>query len=201
MKLYFSPGSCSLASHITLSETGIKFETSKVDMKNKKADGKDFKAISPMGYVPALEIAPGKVLTEGVAILQYVADQKPELNLLPKNGTWERYKAQEWLNFIATELHKTVSPLWSPNTDTQTREGILARLGARFDFLNSHLKNQNFLLGNNFSAADAYLFTILSWTPMLKIDMSKWTALLAYSEKIKMRPAVQTALKNEGLLN
>lgn len=200
MKLFYSPGACSLASHIVLHETGLKFEAFPVNTKDKTWKGGDFKKINSKGYVPALQLDNGEVLTEGVAIMQYLADQKPEAKLIPKAGTFERYRCQEWLNYISTEVHKGFSPLWNPKTPDAAKPVIKENLAARFDWLSTQMKNNSFLMGNQFTVADAYLFTILSWAPHVQIDLSKWPALMGFTEKVKNRPATMAALKAEGLV-
>ncbi len=201
MKLYFSPGACSLSPHIVLREAGYKFDAEQVDLGTKKTkSGGDFTKINAKGYVPALQLDNGENLTEGVAIVSYLADQKPESNLLPKNGTFERYRAQEWLTYVSSEIHKTFSPLFNPNTPDAYKQMALDKLGQRFDYLNKHLDGKQYLMGSQFTAADAYLFTVASWSPHLKVDLGKWPALKAYVDRIAARPAVQAALKAEGLL-
>ncbi len=199
MKLYYSPGACSLASHIALFGAGVKFEAEQVDTKAKKTkSGKDFSKINSKGYVPCLETKEG-VLTEGCAILQYIADQAPEKNLLPKNGTWERYRAQEWLNFIATEIHKNFSPLWNKDLPEATKKAAIERLTARVQWLAGQIKPGQYLLGSQFSVCDAYLFTVLNWSRSVKFDLTQWPALMGYLEKVTNLPATQSALKAEGL--
>lgn len=201
MKLYFSAGSCSLAPHIVLQELGLKFETEAVNLKTKQtASGKYFTTINPKGSVPTLQLDDGQMLTEGAVIMQYLSDQKPESQLMPKSGTLERYRAQEWLNYIATELHKGISPLWNPKTPEDFKTIVMERITKQFDYVAEQLKGKTYLMGNTFTAPDAYLFTILSWTPYLKLDLTKWPSLLAYVEKVKSRPATLAALKAEGLL-
>jgi len=174
---------------------------SKLIVKQKKtADGKDYLAINPKGYVPALQLKNDQVLTETAILLQYIADQKPEKSLLPKFGTFERYRAMEWLNFIATELHKGFGPLWA-NPPDEVRKPVMERISKRLDILEQHLNKNNFLLGKEYSVCDMYLFTILSWTPRLKIDLSKWPRLMGFSETVKSRSAVIAVLKAEGLIS
>src|SRR3954463_2219704 len=163
MQLYFSPGACSLASHISLREAGIPFDLKKADTKTKKLeDGSDYYAINSKGAVPALKLDNGQVLTEGGAIMQYVADQKPESGLAPKNGSLERYRVQEWLNYITSEVHKTFSPLWNPTADPAVKAYALDGLKKKFDWLNSQLGGKKYLTGDAFTVADAYLFTVLN---------------------------------------
>jgi glutathione S-transferase len=201
MKLYYSPGACSLSPHIALREAGLKFDAEQVDLGSKKTKGgADFAKINAKGYVPALQLDGGEVLTEGVAIVSYIADQKPEANLLPKNGSMDRYRAQEWLTFISSEVHKGFSPLWSDDTPESIKKAAVDRLGQRFDYLSKQLNGKPYLMGSQFTAADAYLFTILGWTKYHKIDLGKWPTLKAYADRIAARPAVQAAMKAEGLI-
>jgi glutathione S-transferase len=200
MKLYYSAGACSLAPHIVLQESGVKFAAEAVDLKTHQVSGSDFYKVNPKGSVPTLELDNGQILTEGAVIMQYIADQKPESGLMPKAGTMERYRAQEWLNYIATEIHKGFSPLWSDKTPETMKVIVKENLFKKFDFLNKRLTDSQFLTGSQFSAADAYLFTILNWTNFLKIDISKWSAFTAVMKRVTERPAVQTVLKAEGLL-
>ena len=207
MKLYFSPGACSMASHIVLEEMGIKYETDKVDMKTKKTSaGEEYAKINPKSQVPALKTDDGQILTEGAVIMQYVADQKPEKNLLPKWGTFERYRANEWLNYVATEIHKNLSILFAADRlvsektgNEQLRAGVKEGLSKKFEYLDAHLQKNQFILGSQFSAADAYLFTVLSWHDHLKVDLSKFKNVLGFMERVGTRPAVQKVLKTEGL--
>ena len=198
MKLYFSPGACSLSPHIVLRELGLPAELVKVDLAAKTYDGdKDFRAINPKGYVPVLQLDDGSVLTEGPAIVQYLADQKPGAGLAPVNGSLERYRLQEWLNFISTELHKQFSPLFNPQFSEEVKEVQRQRLYGRFDYLAQTLGEQDFLMGTHFSVADAYLFTVLSWSGHVKLDLSRWPALQAYLERVSQRAAVAATLAAE----
>lgn len=200
MKLYYSPGACSLSPHIVLREAGLDFQPVRVDLKTKKtAEGADFMAINPKGYVPALELENGELLTEGPAIIQYVADLKPEQGLAPTPGTLARARLQEWLNLIATELHKGFTPLFRGGSD-DWKKAALDNIHRRFAFIDAHLAERSFLLGEQFSVADAYLFTVLSWTRFVNIDMTPYPALQAYAARVGARPAVQEALRAEGLL-
>lgn len=200
MKLYFSPGACSLSPHIALREAGLAFDLVRVDLRTKRMqDGSDFREVNPKGYVPALELDDGQLLTEGLAIVQYIADQKPESKLAPQAGTLERYRLQEWLSFIATELHKNFSPLFDPTSPEATREASKSRLASRFDLVEKQLEKSPYLLGDDFTAADAYLFTVLRWPQYLGIDMAKWPALQGFVERVSTRPAVQAALQAEGV--
>lgn len=200
MKLYYGPASCSMASHIVLNELGITFELARVDLRDKKVEGQDFSALNPKGYVPALRLDNGELLTEGAAILQYLADQKPELKLAPAWGTIERYRLQEWLNYIATEVHKNFSPLWRKDSSPEVRQAAIDVLKKRFDFLTTALSKQKFLMGSQFTVADAYLFTVLNWCHYVKLDLSPWAVLQNYVNEISARPSVIATLKAEGLL-
>lgn len=194
MKLYFSPGVCSLASHIVVKALDLPVSLVKVNLADKKTgSGEDYWAINKKGYVPALELNDGSILTEGVAILQYLADQKPEAGLAPANGTVERYRLQEWLTFINSEIHKSYSPLFDKNTPEQTLKTFHAKLEKRHIFIAEHLDTQEFLLGNKFTVADAYLFTTMTWAGAFNIDFSKWPSLKAYQERIAALPSVQAA--------
>lgn len=199
MKLYYSPGACSLAVHIALREAGLPFTLARVDLhKHQLNDGTDFATINPKGYVPTLELDDGQRLTEAAVVLQYVADRAPG-KLAPAFGSLDRYRLMEWLNFVATELHKGFGPLWKPDTPEATRETTKANLARRFEYLSQMLGKQSYLTGENFTVADAYLFTILNWAGMLKVDLAPYPALGAFLERVKKRPQVQEALKAEGL--
>jgi len=201
MKLFYAPGACSLSPHIVSREAGIPVELQKVDLKAKKYDGgADYTKINAKGYVPALQLDSGQVLTEGPAIVQYLADQKPAARLAPKLGSFERYQLQEWLNFIGTELHKGFSPLFKPNTPDEYKRIAKENLATRIDWLDKQLDGRDFLMGKSFSVADAYAFTILSWSKPLQIDLSKWPNVTAYLARVGARPRVQEALKAEGLV-
>ena len=200
MKLYYSPGACSLAPHIGLREAGYQFDLEQVDLAAKKTkSGADYTKINGKGYVPALQLDNGEVLTEAPVILQYIADQKPESGLVPKAGTMERYRTQEWLNFVTSELHKGLGALFNPALAETARPAIVDKLSARLDFLAKQLDGKPYLTGDKFTAPDAYAFTVLSWAPHLKVSLDKWPALKAYIERIAGRPHVQAALKAEGL--
>lgn len=200
MKLYYSPGACSLSPHIVLREAGADFTLVRVDLKTKKLeDGNDYLAVNPKGYVPALQLDNGELLTEGPAIIQYVADQHRAAGLAPAPGTLERARLQEWLNMISTELHKSFTPLFRGAGD-EWKNAALDNIRRRFDLVAQRLATNPFLMGERFSVADAYLFTVLSWTGFVKIDMSPWPALQAFSQRVGERPAVQAALRAEGLL-
>lgn len=201
MKLYYTPGACSMAPHIVAEEAGLRYEAVLVDLKNKTLpNGDDFRKVNPKGAVPALGLDDGEVLTENAVILQYLADRKPESGLLPKPGaTMERYRALEMLNYLATEVHKGFGPLWSDAMPEAAKSVAMENLARKWEFLAPRVKD-GFLLGPKFSALDAYLFTLLGWTQYHKLDLSKWPALLGYAERVKGRPAVQTTLRAEGLL-
>ncbi len=199
MKLYLTPGACSLSPHIVLREAGIPFDFEVVDLAGKRTkSGKDFRAINPKGYVPALELDGGQVLTEGPAIVQYLADQKPAAKLAPPAGSIDRYRVQEWLNYITSELHKSFGPLFSPNTPDAWKEQLKVNLAGRFDLLSRTLEGKDYLMGSTFTVADAYLFTVLSWSDHVGIDLGKWPVLKAYVERVAARPAVKAALEAES---
>ena len=200
MKLYFSPGACALASQISLREAGMSFDLVKVDLKNKTYEGGDFTKINPKGYVPALQYDNGEVHTEGVAILQWIADQVPEKNLIPKAGTPERYAAMEWLNYIATEMHKGFSGLFYPqNLSEEGMKATHEKIQKRLAYLDQHLAGKQFIVGNSFTVVDAYAFNILRWTRMLKIETAAHANVLSFIERISARPTVQAALDGEGI--
>jgi glutathione S-transferase len=201
MKLYYSPGACSLSPHIALREAGIAVELKKVDLGTKAVDGGgNFATINPKGYVPALELPNGELLTEGPAIVQYIADQNADSRLAPKAGTLERYRLVEWLNFITTELHKTFSPLFNKDASADWKAAATTTLGKRFDYVADKLKGKQYLMGDTFSVADGYLFVVLSWTKYVGFDLSKWPILVEYAARVGARPKVQEALKAEGLM-
>ncbi|GLK90156.1 glutathione transferase GstA [Pseudomonas turukhanskensis] len=201
MKLYFSSGACSLAPHIALLEAGLPFETEKVDLKAKlTASGADFTAINSKGYVPALALDNGQVLTEGVAVLQYIADQKPESGLAPAAGTMARYQLQEWLTFIASEIHKPMGSMFNPAQSADWKAGVTATLTKRLDWLTTQLDGKDYLLNNQFSVADAYLFTVLNWANFVGFSMAPWPVVQAFSARVAARPKVVEALKAEGLV-
>jgi len=201
LKLFYSPGACSLSPHIALREAGLPFELVQVDLAAKKTEhGENFLNINPKGYVPALELDSGDVLTEGPAIVQYLADQKPEAGLAPANGTLARAHLQEMLNYISTELHKTYSPLFNPATSAETREERKEYLRKRFAYVDTVLAKRRFLLGDQFSVADAYLFTVTSWARHVDLDLSGYKALTDFQQRVAARPAVQAAMVEEGLM-
>jgi glutathione S-transferase len=200
MKLYFSPGACSLASHITLLEAGLPFTTDKVDMRSRRtSDGQDFSAVNPNGYVPALALDDGQFLTEGQAILQYLADRKPEAQLAPPAGTMDRYRLIEWLSFISSELHKNFGPLLRPGGPEEPKTAARDKLTQRLTHVANHLASRQYLVGDHFTVADAYLYTVLTWTRVAGLDLGAWPVLAAYRERVQQRPAVQAAREAEGL--
>ncbi len=201
MKLYYSPGACSLSPHIVARELGIPVDLKKVNTKDKTIEGGgDYRKVNPRGYVPALELDDGQILTEGPAVVQYLADRKPEAGLAPKNGTLERYRLQEWLNFLTSEIHKQFSPLFKPNTPAEYKTIVKEGLAARFDWLDQQLASRDYLLGKQFSVADAYAFVLLGWTKPMQIDLAQWPNLAAFHQRVGARPKVQEALQAEGLL-
>jgi len=201
MKLYYSPGACSLSPHIVATEAGIPVEMVKVDLAKHKTDsGEDFYAVNPKGYVPTLRLDDGSVLTEGPAIVQYLADKNPSSGLAPANGTIERYRLQEALNFIGTELHKNFGPLFNPATPDAVKETQKATIAKKLAYLNDQLANRQFLMGDKFTVADAYAFTIVNWTNFVKMDLKPYPNLAAYMGRVGARPKVQETLKAEGLM-
>jgi glutathione S-transferase len=201
MKLYYSPGACSLSPHIVAREAGISIDLQKVDVATKTMNVEgDFFKVNGKGYVPALEIANGQVLTEGPAIVQYLADQNPDSKLAPKAGTIERYRVQEWLNFITSEIHKNFSPLFNKTAAPEWKAGATANLTKRFDWLATQLEGKSYLTGEQFTVADAYLFTVLSWAKHVGLDLAKWPSLATFVGRVAARPKVQEALKAEGLI-
>lgn len=201
MKLYYSAGACSLATHIAMKETGLAFEAVSAPTKTHRLeDGTDYYSINPLGYVPLLVLDDGRQLHEVAVILQYLADLVPERQLAPAHGTFERYKLQEWLNFIATELHKGFSPLFTPNLPDEAKEPAKARLNARLQWVDGELSSKNYLMGDVFTVADAYLFVVQSWGKFVGIDVSALVNLSAFATRVAARPAVQAALRAEALL-
>ena len=201
MKLFLKPGSCSLASHIVLEEIGRPYDTETVDLAKKlTASGADFWAINPKGYVPALLLDDGDLLTEGPAILQYLADLAPELQLAPANGSKARYQLQSWLTFIGTEVHKNFSPFFNPAATPEMKSQATANLQRRLGYVNDQLAGRDFLMGDTFSVADAYLFTVVGWAKFVQLDLSAWPHLIAFQGRVAARPATQRALKAEGLI-
>jgi len=201
MKLYYLTGACSLASNIALREAGLKFELVKVDLKTKKAsDGLDFLEVNPKGYVPALTLDSGETLTENVAVLQYVADRNPAAKLAPAAGTMERYRLMEWLSFINSEIHKNFSPLFRADAPEDMKNFVRTNLANRLNYLESALGTKSYLMGEQFTIADPYLFTVLGWGKHLGVDIGKWPKLQRLCDRVGARPHVIEALKSEGLL-
>lgn len=202
MKLYYSPGACSMASHIVLHEIGKPFEIEKVDGATKKTErGEDFKSINSKGAVPALEISKGEVLTEGAAILQYIADTNGALELAPRTGTLERARVQEMLNFTSSELHKAFGPLFNDKATDAEKSAALKLIGNKFDWLESRLSDgRHFLTGKHFTVADAYAFVISNWANFKAISLAPWPYLKAFVERVGARPSVHSAMKAEGLI-
>ncbi|MGQ0696888.1 MAG: glutathione transferase GstA [Panacagrimonas sp.] len=200
MKLFYFPGACSLSPHIVLREVGAKFDLVKVDLAAKKTEaGDDYLKINPRGYVPALQLDDGSVLVEGPAIVQYLADQNPSADLAPAPTDRKRYELQGWLTFIGTEIHKQFSPLFNPNSVEPQKAASIENLKRRFAYVAQELSARPYLMGDKFSVADVYLFVVLGWAGHVKLDLSPWPALGAYLGRIAARPAVQAALKAEGL--
>jgi glutathione S-transferase len=200
MKLYYAPGACSLSPHIALRESGLPFEIEQVNLGEKKLkDGGDFLAVNPKGQVPVLQLDDGSYLTEGAVIVQYVGDKAPKSGLIPAAGTMERYRTQEWLNFIASELHKNMGPLLRPTTPEAYRETAVATINRKFGDLEKHLQGKQYMMGDTFSAADAYCFTILRWAPRAKVSFDAYPAVKAYFDRVGARPKVKEALAAEGL--
>lgn len=200
MKLYYSPGACSLAAHIALHESGLPFAAQRVDLRSHTlADGTDYYRINPKGYVPLLELDSGERLTEVAVILQYIADRNPG-TLAPEFGSLDRYRVMEWLNFIATEIHKQLSSLWKPTTPDAYKAIVLEAVGKRFDFVVESLADKPYLTGERFTIADAYLFTIVNWHKFLKFDIDRWPVLQQFQARVAARPKVQAALAAEHLL-
>lgn len=201
MKLYFAPGACSLSPHIVLRESGTQFDLEQVNNQEKKTkSGIDYWTVNPKGQVPVLELDNGERLTEGPVIVQYIADKKPDAGLVPPAGRPERYRVQEWLNFITSELHKSFGPIFRPTTPDAYKAISKENLGKRFDWLNKELAGRQYLMGDQFTVADAYLFTVLRWTSRIEIDLGKWPNLKAYVDRVAARPKVQEAMKAEGLI-
>jgi glutathione S-transferase len=201
MKLYYAPGACSLSPHIVLRESGVKFDLEQVDNKEKKTkSGRNYWEINPKGQVPVLELDDGSRLTEGPVIVQYLADQKPDSGLAPRCGTPERYRVQEWLNFTTSELHKTFGPIFRPTTPDEFKKLSKENLGKRFDWLDKQLAGKQYLTGDKFTVADAYLFTVLRWSPRIEIDLAKWPNLKSYVDRVGARPKVREAMEAEGLI-
>jgi glutathione S-transferase len=201
VKLYYAPGACSLSPHIVASEAGIRLELEKVDLHTKvTAGGLDFSKINPKSYVPTLQLDNGEILTEGPAIVQYLADQKPASQLAPAPGTLNRYRLQETLNYINSEIHKSFSRLFNPSLTPAVREETVAYLHKRYALIEQQLGSHKFLLGDHFTVADAYLFTVTNWAGHVKVDLTQFPKLLAFQKTVSARPAVQEALRAEGLI-
>jgi len=200
MKLYYAPGACSLSPHIALREAELPFELVKTDTKTKKlANGSDYWAVNPKGYVPCLELDSGERLTEGPVIVQYIADQVPAKHFAPPNGSLERYRLQEWLNYLTSEVHKQYSPLFMPNTPEDYKPIARERLTKRYELVDKALEKQPYLLGSSFSVADAYLFVLTRWAPHVGLNLDGFKSLQSFQGRMRERPAVQAALKAEGL--
>jgi glutathione S-transferase len=199
MKLYSQPGSCSMASNIALHEAGIPFELHKVDKRTKRVDGVEFIEINPKGYVPALQLDDGQVLTENVAVLQYIADRAPESKLAPPAGTMERYRLQEWLSYINSEVHKSYTPLFSAEVSEDTKTYARNNVTKRLAYLETALGSKQYLMGDQFTVADAYLFVVLGWSAHVGLDIGQWPNLKSYVERIRARPHVVEAMTAEGL--
>ncbi|WP_066272285.1 glutathione transferase GstA [Hydrogenophaga palleronii] len=201
MKLYYSPGACSLSAHIALHEAGLAHEAIPAPTKTHQLpDGTDYYTINPLGYVPMLELDGGERLREGPAIVQYIADQAPEKKLAPANGTLARYQLQSWLNFIGTEVHKGFSPLFNPATPDEVKTSTKEKLANRLKWVDGELAGKQYLMGDAFSVADGYLFTVTNWAPRVGVDIAGLHNLNAYRARIGARPAVQAAMKAEGLI-
>ena len=201
MKLYYSAGACSLSPHIALEEAGLPYEAIPAPTKTKLLpDGSDFRQINPLGYVPYLVLDDGTGLAEGPAIVQYIADQAPAKKLAPANGTLARYQLQSWLTFIGTEVHKSFGPLFDPGMPEEAKQRFKAKIADRLAFVDSQLAGKQYLLGEDFSVADGYLFTVTNWAKPMQIDLSPYAHLVAWRERVAARPAVQAAMKAEGLI-
>ncbi|MFQ5660337.1 MAG: glutathione transferase GstA [Gammaproteobacteria bacterium] len=195
MKLYSHPGTCSSASHIALHEAGLEFELVKLNLRSdrKLPDGRNLADVNPKGYVPVLELDNGELLTENIAVLQYIADQNPESGLAPANGTMERYRLQEWLGYINSEVHKRCSLMFMPDIPDQVKEMMKEQLGVRLTYIDGKLADRDCLMGDQFTVADAYLFIVLSWAPMLAIDLSPYVNIGKYQARIAERDSVKSA--------
>jgi glutathione S-transferase len=201
MKLYYSPGACSLSPHIALLEAGLPYELVKVDLKAKKLEnGDDYLKVNPKGQVPALGLDNGELLTEGPVIVQMIADKASAKNLAPGRDSAERYKLQEWLNFITTELHKNFGPMFSPVLADDAKSFFKDRVMSKFKYVDGALAGRDYVMGKQFTVADGYLFTMLSWADRMKFDLSALPNLLAYKARVAARPKVQEALTKEGLM-
>jgi glutathione S-transferase len=201
MKLYYAPGACSLSPHIALLEAGLPYDLIKVDLRAKTLEsGDDYLKVNPKGQVPALALDSGELVTEGPVIIQMIADKAGDKNLAPTRDSAERYKLQEWLNFITTELHKNFSPLFQPVIPDEVKNFFKDRLTAKFKYIDSQLAGRDYLLGKQFTVADGYLFVMLAWADRTKLDLSGFSNLMAYKARVGSRPKVQEALTKEGLL-
>jgi glutathione S-transferase len=201
MKLYYSPGACSLSPHIALEEAGLKYEAIAAPTKTKVLpDGSDYRKVNPLGYVPYLALDDGTGLSEGPAIVQYIADQAPAKKLAPPNGTLARYQLQSWLNFIATEIHKNFGPLFNPAMPEPVKAATTERLLGRLQWVNEQLAGKTWLMGQDFTVADGYLFVTTNWAVSMKLDLAPLANLLAWRARVSARPAVQAAMRAEGLL-
>jgi glutathione S-transferase len=201
MKLYYSPGACSLSPHIAMYEAGLTFEAIAAPTKTHQLpDGSDYYAVNPLGYVPFLTLDDGRSLHEGPAIVQYIADQAPDKQLAPAAGTYERYKLQEWLTFIGTELHKNFSPLFTPTMPEEAKTMAKERLLGRLKWVDGELAGKQYLMGDSFTVADAYLFVVTNWGQYVGVDVSPFANLVAYRARVGARPAVIAAMKAEGLI-
>lgn len=201
LTLYYSPGACSLSPHIALCESGLPFKLVKVDLGSKKMeDGGDFLAINPKGYVPLLQLDDGQFLSEGPAIVQFIADKVPDKRLAPAPGTMERYRLVEWMNYISTELHKGFSPLFNPKAPDEWKGMVKEQLAARFQYVSEQLGDKPYLMGDTFTVADGYLFTMMGWGGHVGFDTSRWPNLTLFRERMAARPAVHQALVEEGLI-
>ena len=200
MKLFISPGACSLSPHIVSREAGLNVEIVKVDLRAKtiKGSGADYRAINSKGAVPALQLDDGQVLTEGAAIVQYLADQKPGSGLAPAAGSMERYRLQEWLSYIGAEIHKLIGGMFNPTLSDEAKAAAIALTGTRLEWISKQLEGKDYLMGKTFTVADAYLFTVLGWLKYFKIDLAQWPVLKAHSDRVAARPAVQAALAAEA---
>ena len=202
MKLYFSPGACSLSPHIVLLEAGLPHTLDKVDLRTKQTStGQDFRSINSKGYVPALETDSGAILTEGPAIVQYLADRVPEKLLAPPNGTMERYQMMAWLNFIGTEIHKNYGAFFKPGASEEVKANARESLTQRYAYVDKILEGRDYLGGERYSVADVYLFVVTNWAGHVQFDLSAWPNLTAFQKRVGARPAVQQALRAEGLID
>lgn len=200
MKLYYSPGACSLSPHIALREAGLDFELIKVNGRTKTTEhGDDYWKINPYGYVPALQLDDGEVITEGPAIVQYIADQAPNADLAPANGTLDRTRLQSALGFVNSELHKSIGSLFAPNLSEETKQATLEKIDTRLKQLSARLEGKQWLVNGSFTPADGYLFVVLGWLKHFDVDLNQWPVLAEHSQRVAARPTVQAALKAEGL--